>query len=216
MKLNEIRTGTEINVKAITKDRNSIEFNTEILDIIEKPVNAGYGCLVRLIREEGKVITFDNVSILVTLHNLDDGRDYQYSILAAPIINTEKYGRVYALFSRDDSLPINNRDAVRVPLFTSGTAIINNGEYSCYTRNISYGGIAISIDNSVSYNIGDYITIKFKGTDSNLNYRVSGTVVRDYAEERTGKILLGIEFNREFQEVKFLVNSIQLAERKTR
>lgn len=212
MKLNEISIGSKLILK-VSKDNEEICFESEVVKTVSNPIGVQYGLCISTIRKDGKVLTFSNVYKKVEITNLEDGRLYKFNI---PLIHRDVNDKHdwSILLSPDDVLPINNRDAFRVP-FCEECVLqlgVNRKALECYVRDISHNGISFSFDKGAfKFDAGDEFSAQFKINNNPI--RVTGNIVRTADDEETNKTIVGCTLSRPYPVIQKLVNKLQVRNR---
>ena len=208
MKLNELTIGSTAKIK-VTKDKNSMEFDTIVADVCEKSLGIFSGLFVPLIRVDDKVLSFNNCTLEFLVVNAEDNREYKFHItqMSRQEYKGESY---YILLSADDIKPINHREAVRVEYCEDCILQIgaNKKALECFVRDISVTGISFAFPiGEFKYRIGDAVSAQFKIGENPI--KVSAQVVRSFIDDEAQREIIGCTLSRPYHPINKLVYKLQ-------
>lgn len=210
MNISEMGIGSTVKIIA-TLNGNLITFDSFIVKVHSTPIGIQYGVYLPTIKQDDKVLNFDNVRVKVEVTNCNDNRIYVYNITYFQKCSSE-VGDYYLCVSPDNARPKNYRGTVRVPYCEECILQVgvNKKALSAFVRDISITGISFTFPNEqFSTRIGDNISATFKVFGNQI--KVAGSIVR--LQEEDGRTVIGCTLGREYPIVNKLVNHLQVRNR---
>jgi hypothetical protein len=191
--------------------KGGIEFTTIIEEVIvDASKRFGYGVRCTALKSDnGKIYSFRNTILTMSVENKADGRTYKFPIIAS-CIKSKKNQHVF--YSIMDAKPVNHRDNFRVPCTFDAVFQVSSNRKTDngYVHDLSNSGMSISYKKDVSgIDTGKNISVTFRDIETERNYKVKGEIVRvndGYSENNN---LMGIKFDKVYSPIYGLVAKLQ-------
>ena len=184
---------------SFTIKNKSFKFPTKV-----KEVN-GQVIVVDPIKIKGKYLNLTTTKIKISLYI--DRKNARPIIFPNCNVKMTKKGAIsYEFYPKTPFKEVNRRNGVRIPISTSGDALIgaNNKSRPIYVKDVSIEGIGILVDNNQLNYLKDIMTlmdspVRISFNDNLINYRLilEGEVSR-ICPVGNDKTLLGIRFSRTY------------------
>lgn len=206
MDIRVIRMGMEIKI-AFKYGAKWYGVTTKVADVLDTE------CAIMadiLKRQDGKLVLFPKGEIKI-ICPLSDGRSVTYKV--ADYTVDMKTGKYYKFLLQEEGKIENRRDNVRIKVeMPYSVAIIETKEvFTGITKDISNGGIALLVtkDEGEKFLDGTDIKGNFKYGEDEHIYTFSGKVARSFYDSIERKTVIGVQFDREYEEIRSLIITIQ-------
>lgn len=206
MDIRVIRMGMEIKV-AFKYGAKWYGVTTKVADVLDDE------CAIMadiLKRQDGKLVLFPKGDIKI-ICPLSDGRSVTYKVSDYTVdIKTGKY---YKFSLVEEGKIQNRRDNVRIKIEMpyNVTLIETKETFRGITKDISNGGIALLVTKDEGEKFSDGIALKgnFQYGENKQLYTFSGKVARSFYDSIERKTVIGVQFDRESEEIRSLIITIQ-------
>lgn len=198
MYIDEAVFGAEVTIDAIIGS-NKIELRSEVVDmdpqIRELLARKAKILPIRLLEEEGKVVTFP-AGIIYKVFISHEGVPYMWNEVAIKQIVHPKTGdKMHLVISNQDARQYNRREYYRLYLGYEGVAQIGSVHKAKHVlvKDISATGIGFILDKKDAENvgIGDEVHIKFEDSFTNTKFDMITRIVRVVDDEDENRSIYG-------------------------
>ena len=208
MDVRVIRMGMEIKI-AFKYGAKWYGVSTKVADVLDNE------CAIMadiLKRQDGKLVLFPKGDIKI-ICPLSDGRSVTYKVSDYTV--DMKTGKYYKFLLEEDGKVENRRDNVRIKVEMPYEVILTETKeiFTGITKDISNGGIALLVTKDEGEKFLDGIAIKgvfkYGEKENEQKYVFSGTVARSFYDSIERKTVIGVQFDREYEEIRSLIITIQ-------
>lgn len=214
--LNEMGVGSKV-VLEVVANNNKLEFETIIIETVDKIKRFGYGIICQVLKSEtGAIYNFSNTFVSLKIYNNIDNRQYKFIPSVSAISKDRKYHIFYSLGT---ATPVNNRENYRVPCSFDATFQVrsNRKTDSGSVHDLSNTGVSIIYSKDIpNVNVGDEVSVTMRDSEKEVNYKVRGSIVRIDETYSNNLKLMGIQFDKVYQPIYGLVARLQRNDAKVR
>ncbi len=161
-------------------------------------------------RQDGKLVLFPKGDIKI-ICPLADGRNVTYKVSDYTV--DMKTGKYYKFSLVEEGKIQNRRDNVRIKVEMPYNVTITETKeiFTGITKDISNGGIALLVTKAEGEKFSDGLELKgnFTYGENKQLYTFCGKVARSFYDSIERKTVIGIQFDREYEEIRSLIITIQ-------